>query len=83
MSKGNPEILVESAPQFNNEGSARTKTSSRPPYGLPVDDNDLRRLRFKVKQLEDEKLALEKQIRQLTTSLATTLSKNIASSRTR
>lgn len=83
MSRGAPDNAVKAPHGFEIKDPRPANNISEPAYGGGSDANELRTLRSRVMQLEAQKFAQEKQIRKLTTSLAVTLSKNIASCRYR
>lgn len=82
MSRGAPDNAVKAPHGFEIKDPRQVNNISEPARG-GIDANELQTLRSRVMQLEAQKFAQEKQIRKLTTSLAVTLSKNIASCRYR
>jgi len=79
MSTETPDSSVTDSPDFETDGPLRANITSISAYGGGIDDIELRTLRLRVKQLEDERIALAKKIRNLTVSLAVAVSRNTAS----
>ncbi|GBE42365.1 hypothetical protein BMS3Bbin10_00426 [bacterium BMS3Bbin10] len=74
---GTPDSIVKASRGFAMEDRPCASNTSEPACDSGIDAIELPTLRFKVKQLEAQKFALEMRVRKLTVSLAVTLSRNL------